>query len=304
MRTAARITRSALSGYAMSQARFASFWHGPELSPYEAASLRSVTAHGGTVSLYSYEPVEGLPAGVIAKDAREILPPDALNDFLIKGVPSIARFSDYFRFAMLTRTGDIWIDTDMLLLRNLDLDAPGDLIGRSTADSLGTALLRLSATDPRLQQLLNRIEAMKRTDSRRSDTGPRLLTAVYGMDAGLPETLFYPVRVGDYYKVFLPRYLDECTEWCVNSYALHLWNHCLARMGMFKRIGPPAGSFLHQLFDGIGINGLFREFYPADVMQTMIENAVEKVGRDDGVRKLLRVGVPLIGTAIARKFGR
>jgi len=287
----------------MSQTRFASFWHGPELSPYEVASLRSFTAHGSAVSLYSYEPINDLPPGVIAKDAREILPADALNDFPIKGVPSIAHFSDYFRFVMFTRTDDIWIDTDMLLLRNLDLDAPGDLIGRSTADSLGTALLRLSPTDPRLQQLLKRMEAMKRTDSRRTDTGPHLLTAVYGMDAGLPETLFYPVSIDDYYKVFLPRYLDECTEWCTNSYALHLWNRCLARMGMFKRIGPPAGSFLHQLFAGTGINALFREFYPADVMQTMIENAVEKVGRDDGVRKLLRVGVPLIATAIARKFG-
>jgi hypothetical protein len=38
-------------------------------------------------------------------------------------------------------------------------------------------------------------------------------------------------------------------------------------------------------------------------MQTMINNAVEKVGRDDGVRKLLHVGVPLIITAIGRKLG-
>lgn len=287
----------------MSQIRFASFWHGPELSPYEVASLRSFTAHGSAVSLYSYEPIKDLPPGVMAKDAREILPSDALNDFRVQGVPSIVRFSDYFRFAMFTKTDDIWIDTDMLLLRDFDLDAPGDLIGRSTPSSLGTALLRLSPTDPRLQQLLQRIEAMKGTDSRRSDRGPRLLTAVYGMDAGLPASIFYPVHMDDYYKVFLPRYLDECTAWCADSYALHLWNHCLARMGVFKRIGPPAGSFLHQLFAETGINALFREFYPADVMQTMVENAVEKVGRDDSVRKLLRVGVPLIATAIVHKFG-
>jgi hypothetical protein len=287
----------------MSQARFASFWHGPELSPYEAASLRSFTAYGSAVSLYSYEAIKDLPAGVMAKDAREILPPDALNDFPIKGVPSIAHFSDYFRFAMFTKTDEIWIDTDMLLLRDFDLDAPGDLIGRGTSNSLGTALLRLSPKDPRLQQLLLRIEAMKRTNARWGDTGPHLLTTVYSMQAGLPASLFYPVHIDDYYKVFLPRHLDECSAWCADSYALHLWNNCLVKTGMFKRIGPPAGSFLHQLFAGTGVNALFREFYPADVMQTMINNAVEKVGRDDGVRKLLHVGVPLIITAIGRKLG-
>jgi hypothetical protein len=48
---------------------------------------------------------------------------------------------------------------------------------------------------------------------------------------------------------------------------------------------------------------LFREFYPANVMQTMIDNTVQKVGRDEGVRKLLQIGVPLVKTAIGRRLG-
>ncbi|NML29721.1 hypothetical protein [Paraburkholderia antibiotica] len=287
----------------MSTARFASFWHGPELSPYEIACLNSFTLYGSEVALYSYEPIANLPPRVIAKDASTILPRDSLNDFPIHGVPSMAHFTDYFRFVMFTKTDEIWVDTDMLLLRDFDLSANGDLIGRETPTSICTALLRLDPAQPRLRDLIGRVEAMKGTELKWGATGPRLLTAVYGVKAGLPESLFYPVHFDDYYKVFLPRYFDECAALCSDAYSLHLWNNRVVKMGLFKRIGPPAGSFLHHVFEQTGANELFREFYPANVMQTMIDNVVDKVGGDEGVRKLLRVGVPMVTTAIVRRFG-
>jgi hypothetical protein len=287
----------------MSKARFASFWQGPELSPYEVACLASFTAYGNEVSLYSYHEVKNLPKGVIARDACAILPPDSLNDFPIRGVPSMAHFTDYFRFIMFTRSDEIWIDTDMLLLRAFDLGAEGDLIGRESPTSICTALLRLDPNDARLADLIRRVDAMKRTDISWGDTGPRLLTAVYGVKAGLPESLFYPVHFDDYYKVFLPRYMDECSTLCSNAYTLHLWNNRVVKLGLFKRIGPPVGSFLHHVFETLGANDLFTEFYPTSVMETMIDNAVGKVGRDEGVRKLLQIGVPLVRTAIGRRFG-
>ncbi|SMG12725.1 hypothetical protein [Paraburkholderia susongensis] len=287
----------------MRKTRFASFWHGPELSPYEIACLNSFTLYGSEVALYSYGPIANLPPGVIAKDAREILPPDTLSDFAIHGVPSIAHFSDYFRFAMFTKTDEIWVDTDLLQLHDFDLNAKGDLIGKETPTSLCTAILRLDPDSPRLRELIERVEAMKGTELKWGDTGPRLLTEVYGIKAGLPESLFYPVHFDDYYKPFLPRHFDECAALCSDAYTLHLWNNRVVKMGLFKRIGPPAGSFLHHVFEQTGANSQFREFYPANVMQTMIDNAVQKVGSDEGVRKLLRVGVPMVKTAIVRRFG-
>ncbi|MBB5401433.1 hypothetical protein [Paraburkholderia youngii] len=287
----------------MRKARFASFWHGPELSPYEVACLNSFTRYGSEVALYSYEPIAGLPPGVIAKDATTILPRDSLNDFPIHGVPSMQHFTDYFRFVMFTKTDEIWVDTDMLLLRDFDLNAKGDLIGRETQTSICNAILRLDPDQPRLHEAIERVEAMKGTALKWGDTGPRLLTAVYGVKAGLPESLFYPVHFNDYYKVFLPRYFEECAELCSDAYTLHLCNNRVVKMGLFKRIGPPVGSFLHHVFEQTSANELFREFYPASVMQAMIDNAVEKVGSDEGVRKLLRVGVPMVTTAIARRLG-
>src|ERR1700744_2727389 len=172
----------------MSKARFASFWHGPELSPYEIACLNSFTAYGSEVALYSYEPIANLPAGVTAKDASAILPRDSLNDFPINGVPSMAHFTDYFRFVMFTKTDEIWVDTDLLLLRDLDLALSGDLIGKESPTSICTALLRLDPNNARLQDLIRRVEGMKGTHINWGDTGPRLLTAVYGVKAGLPES--------------------------------------------------------------------------------------------------------------------
>jgi hypothetical protein len=49
---------------------------------------------------------------------------------------------------MLTKTDEIWIDTDMVLLRDFDLPAKGDLIGKESPTGICTALLRLARTMP------------------------------------------------------------------------------------------------------------------------------------------------------------
>ncbi len=287
----------------MSSTSFASFWHGPELSAYEVACLSSFTAYDNEVALYSYSEIENLPKGVIAKDARAIVPPDALTAFPIDGTPSMAHFTDYFRFVMFTKTDEVWVDTDMLLLRAFDRNVQGNIIGRESATSICNALLRLAPADPRLLEALERIEAMKGTAIKWGDTGPRLLTSVYGVEAGAPESDFYPVHFDDYYKVFLPQHFDECAALCADSYTLHLWNNRVVKMGLFKRIGPPRGSFLHHIFEKIGANTLFREFYPANVMQAMVDNVEQKVGRDEGFRKLLQISVPVVKTAIVKRLG-
>jgi hypothetical protein len=144
---------------------------------------------------------------------------------------------------------------------------------------------------------------MKGTSIKWGDTGPRLLTSVYGVEAGAPESDFYPVHFDDYYQEFRPQHFNECAALCADSYALHLWNNRVVKMGLFKRIGPPRGSFLHHVFERIGANSLFREFYPANVMQAMIDNVEQKVGRDEGFRKLLQIGMPVVKTAIVKRLG-
>ncbi|KVG61330.1 hypothetical protein WT72_17935 [Burkholderia pseudomultivorans] len=286
----------------MTQVKFASFWHGPELSPYETACLNSFAAYGNEVSLYSYEEIRNLPEGIVAKDASTITSRDTLNAFPVNGVPSMAHFTDYFRFMMFTKTDEIWVDTDILLLRDFDLGDTRNLIGREDPIKICNAILRLDSDDPRLHDTIRQIEAMKGTPIQWGETGPLLLTKTYGIDAGLPQNFFYPVHYDDYYKVFLPEHFDECAALCADSYTLHLWNNRLVKMGLFKKIGPPVGSFLHHVFGKFGANALFTEFYPADIMKIMTDSATDKVGRDDGIRKLLQIGVPVMKGAIRRRL--
>jgi hypothetical protein len=106
----------------------------------------------------------------------------------------------------------------------------------------------------------------------------------------------------DYHKVFLPRYRDECAARCKDAYTLHLWNNRIVKMGLYKRIGPPVGSFLHEVFERLGLNTGFSDVYPASVMEAMVDNAVHKVGRDEGMSKVLRLLVPSFKAALTRRI--
>ena len=43
---------------------FGTFWAGPRLSAFEAACLQSFAVRGHPVTLFSFESVENVPAGV------------------------------------------------------------------------------------------------------------------------------------------------------------------------------------------------------------------------------------------------
>ena len=142
--------------------RFATFWHGGDLSAYEIACLLSFPFHGYELVVYSYEKVGNLPGGVRAADARDILPQDSINSFVVKGVPSLAHFTDYFRLVLFTQTDQVWVDTDIFLLNQfgkLECDA-SNLMGRETASSVCNAVLRLDRSDPKLSTMIAKVESL------------------------------------------------------------------------------------------------------------------------------------------------
>lgn len=286
----------------MSNPRFATFWKGAALSPYERACLHSIVAHGHEVVVYSFDPVPDLPSELVARDAREIVPLDALSLFAIDGKPSVTHFTDYFRFLMFRKTDQIWVDTDIVLLKPFTLDSSRNFMGRETATSVCTALLRLDAADPRLAEIIARVEHLSTKQLTWGETGPRLLTAVYGLAEGLPESVLYPVHFDAFWKVFLPSHRDECETLCADATTLHLWNNLVVKMGVFKKIGPPRGSFLHAMFEQCRSNDLFVEFYPESVMKVMVHNAVIKLGGDAGIKSTLRLLAPSLKTTLARRW--
>ena len=93
-------------------------WIGSKLSRLERLSIRSFLDHGHECHLYAYEDMGQVPAGTVLKDANEIIPHRQL--FATKR--GYGGFSDLFRWQLLHRKGQLWIDTDIICLKPFDFD--------------------------------------------------------------------------------------------------------------------------------------------------------------------------------------
>ena len=100
-----------------------SLWIGKKLSPINIISINSFLHNSYKYNLYVYEEVENIPKGVNIRDGNDILPDSAIwyygNGFS-KGSPS--SFSNEFRYTLLYKNGGLWADTDVVLLKKLELN--------------------------------------------------------------------------------------------------------------------------------------------------------------------------------------
>jgi len=284
---------------------FATFWHGSAPSGFELACISSFIKPENIVNVYSYDKIEKLPAGVINLDAREIVSINFIDKFKVGNSSSMAHFTDFFRMAMFTKSDHIWFDTDIILLRDFDLTIDRDIIGRETDNKICGAIMRLDPHDPRFIAAFEKVNSFMDKPIKWGDTGPRLLTEMYGQEYvkdAQPQKIFYPVHYDDYYKVFLPEFKIDCEALCTEAYTLHLWNNLVTRTGIWKEIGPPKNSFLYSVFEKFGGNQYFNDFYPDNIMRTMVNNAVFKLSKDDGIKKLSKYVIPSIKATFKQHF--
>jgi len=100
-----------------------SLWIGKKLSPINIISINSFLQNGFKYNLYVYEEVENIPKGVNILDGNDILPDSAIWYYgkgFNKGSPS--SFSNEFRYTLLYKNGGLWADTDVVLLKKLELN--------------------------------------------------------------------------------------------------------------------------------------------------------------------------------------
>lgn len=280
-----------------SRLSFASFWAGGDLPALDKACLLSLVHHGHPVTLYSFETLKALPSDIAVRDAREIVPSDWLNAFPCGGAPSLSHFSDYFRYHLFQRIEHAWIDTDMLMLRPLDVGPAATLLARESDTSICSAIMRLPGDSPALAEVIRRAERLAHTNLVWGATGPRLLTQVFGesevFKQAHPPERFFPINHNDFWKPFHPNCAGECEYACQNAFTLHLWNSTIVRMEIWKEVAPPEGSFLRRCLRERGLLSLFRHTYPADVMQNMIETwLLRKNGGDVPLGPLVRQTLP------------
>jgi len=93
-------------------AQVSSLWVGQPLSRAHKVALKSFVYFGHSIKLYVYDMDLKVPAGVVKADANEIVPESDI--FIHYG--KLASFADYFRYKMIAKTGEMWVDADTICL--------------------------------------------------------------------------------------------------------------------------------------------------------------------------------------------
>jgi len=250
-----------------------SFWHGP-LSWLERLSIVSFRRAGHRVEVYSYDPIEGMPEGAVAKDAAEILPRDRLVFYKGKGTPGV--FSDYFRMSLLRARRGVWADLDVYCVRPI-MGPPDYLMSYERPGSVNGAVLHIPAEAPLLRDLLSIFEEPKRPllephlpmmrrlevaakrlagrkvapeDMQYGATGPFALTYYVSrrrlQHLVLPSSVFYPLGYADIPALMQP---GSSVESAIgpDTLGIHIWRSQLTRRGRAEMPLPEAGSALHTL---------------------------------------------------------
>jgi hypothetical protein len=91
-------------------AQVSSLWIGKPLSRAHKVALRSFVHYGHSLKLYVYDMSLEVPPGVIKVDANGIVPESEI--FIHHG--QLAPFADYFRYKMIAKTGEMWVDADTI----------------------------------------------------------------------------------------------------------------------------------------------------------------------------------------------
>ncbi|MEM8752399.1 MAG: hypothetical protein AAGF90_05430 [Pseudomonadota bacterium] len=253
----------------------AMLWIGGSLTWLEHLCMKSFVDAGQPVTLYAYEPVGNVPAGVTVKDGEAILTGKtfyrhARND-------SVAPFSDIFRFhLMLKAPGEIWCDTDIYCVKPIE-PAGEHVFGYETPVQINSAVLRLPPDSAALRGMLDFMEdefpippflkPKVREDYRAAaEAGtpvhisemPWGLWGPLGITHFLKETgeakharavsAFYPVHYKDR-NVFFKRPAKTLAHFTEETTTVHLWARIKRFAGMRHGGYAPKGSYLARLLE-------------------------------------------------------
>lgn len=246
----------------------ASLWIGDELGPLETASIRSFLDTGHRYILYSYGKVRNVPPGVQRRDAKEVFPTTSIITVRKNGHSSL--HADLFRYRMMEKTGLLWVDLDVIALREFRFSLPM-VFGYESDLIVNNAVLYLPPTSKTLQSLLRyhidfvglpahlkgfrRLRYWIKSWGRGlpidrwpwGSLGPQGLTHYLGLHGelrhALPISAFYSVPLQEVWKFAEPGAL-AISDLPKDAYAVHLWGSALKRYIELKYQGRiPNGSF-------------------------------------------------------------
>jgi hypothetical protein len=284
---------------------FSSFWFGT-LSPYETSCIASFVDNGYEFNLYSYESIENLPTGVKNVDAGEIVDRSYLNRFITNGKTNVAAFSDYFRCLMFIKTENCWVDTDVFMLKSFEIEPNENFIVVEDERNICNAILRLDGKSNELKANIANTEILLDRDVPWAATQSVIVKTYRKKWNELGSALrrseeYMPIHYNDFYKFLLPEYADECFTKCSQAKSIHLYNNALDRIGVYKYLLPPEGSYLNRLFTTQGYTSAFLGTYPAAVMRNLVEGwRMRFSGECLGIKSVVKQAIPSVARTARR----
>ncbi|MBF9060325.1 hypothetical protein HKCCSP123_14160 [Rhodobacterales bacterium HKCCSP123] len=251
------------------------FWDGEEIGPIELASLISFMRLAIPVTVFSYQKVRNIPAGIALEDARAVYDVGHVVRYHKSGSASL--HSNLFRYQMLSKTDLTWSDIDIIAISPNGWDEARQY-GFQDEVSVGSSVLRLPAESPALRFLLQfgpdyRGVPPHLTGARRmkyqlrsllmggmpitrwnwGSLGPVGLTHALKLtgeiSSAAPVECYYPVPLGDAGRLVAPDALTA-GDLPQGTRAVHLWGSRLDKIIKGEHGGMiPKRSFLGQILD-------------------------------------------------------
>lgn len=232
------------------------FWAYGPLSTLEKIAVMSFVRHGFHVKWWTYEKSAKLPSAVEQCDAGQIIPERRV--FTYKN-GSVAAFANLFRYAVLSRFGGLWADTDVICLTPASSIVQFGPTGFLVTERTQTNALRINNNviyhpHPKTGDLIDLAHAVaERFDTATlqwGDCGPLLLTALAKAYPRMAPTVKTPEFANPIDWWSCPQALLSATgRLPAHAAFLHCFNEMWRRTEADKDAEYPAGSIMAQLRD-------------------------------------------------------
>lgn len=256
--------------------KFQSFWYGDSLSPYQRLAMKSFVDRGHAYDLYTYKAIDA-PAGVVLRDAEEILPQSRVffyGERAGAGRGSVAGFANLFRYHLLHQRGNWWVDADVVCMSET-VPSAEVFMGWEYDDLVGNAILKFPAQHWFVDELAKSSERAGQ-DLAWGTTGPNLITRLVSeknlLASVTPQAEAYPLQSMEALHLLVPARRAEVQARIGGKPFLHLWNEILRRAVVLPWMAPPRDSLLSDLFDRHGVDFGDAPRYTADQIQRLSDN--------------------------------
>lgn len=225
---------------------FSALWVGNEFTKVEELCLSSFLYYGHEVKIYLYDLNTKVPDGVSKEDARNILPEEEI--FLTEG--SYGPFSDIFRYEMIKKTGESWIDTDIICLKP-DWNFGDYVFGYEDENSVVGSIFSVPKDCDLLNNLYRISNSLEKEKIEWDQTGPKLITSMLKemnmLSVAQDIPVFYPIHYWDWEKLWKKEEKENVFEMCKDSYSLQTWNQFVRRNNVDKN-NLPEGSAISDFY--------------------------------------------------------